>query len=95
MTGKELIQYILDNNLEDKPVFKNGNLIGYISAEETAKKFDVGTATVKVWYQLGAIDGFKIGEQLFIAANAKPKIKKEDQFDMTLDLLSLYIKTHQ
>lgn len=69
MTGRELIIYILENKLEDTQVFENGELLGFMSVELAALKFDVGTATIKVWYDLKIIPGFEIGDKLYIPAN--------------------------
>lgn len=65
MTGKELIYYILQNDLENEDVLKIGSLIGIIDEKQLAVKLDVGTATVKAWYQLGMIKGLQIGEVLY------------------------------
>lgn len=53
MTGKELILYILQNNLENEVVIKNGLLISVLSDEEAAIKFNVGIATVRAWRKYG------------------------------------------
>lgn len=49
MTGKELIRYIIDNDLEQEQVFQNGKFIGFITREEAAQKFHVGVATSCLW----------------------------------------------
>lgn len=77
MTGRELIIYILSNNLEDKPIYENGRVLGFMNIMEAAKKFEVGTATIKVWFENGYLDGVKIGEQIYIPANAENPIIKE------------------
>lgn len=69
MTGRELIIYILENNLEDKPIIENSKLVGFMSVPETALKFGVGTATVETLWKLGSIPGYKIGEEIYIPAN--------------------------
>lgn len=70
MTGKDLVAYILENDLLDTPVYKDGKLLGFITAEEAAVKFDVGLATIKVWINRGMLDGIKIGDVIFISATA-------------------------
>ena len=45
VTGRDLILYILSNNLEDEEVFKDGKLIGFLTAWEAAEKMNVGIAT--------------------------------------------------
>jgi transposase len=53
VTGKELILYILQNNLENDVVVKNGLLIAVLSDEEIAVMFNVGIATVQAWRKYG------------------------------------------
>lgn len=70
MTGRDLIVYILKHNLEDEDIFKDGKLVGYISADEVAKTFDVGMETVKVWIDQGMIDGvIKLNSRFLIPEN--------------------------
>ena len=70
VTGRELIIYILENGLEDKQIYEDGKIIGFITATEAAEKFKVGLATIKVWVNEGTLDGIRIGEELYIPANA-------------------------
>ena len=60
MTGRELIIYILQNNLEDEVV------IDTESVEEVALYYGVGISTVKAWYEMGRIDGIKINDILHL-----------------------------
>lgn len=53
MTGKELILYILQNNLENEVVLKDGQLICFLTDEEVAIKFNVGLSTIKIWRKYG------------------------------------------
>lgn len=48
MTGRDLILYILANNLENEPVFKNGKFIGFDTEESFAAKHNVGIETVRI-----------------------------------------------
>lgn len=66
MTCKDLIIYILENNLENEPVFKDGKFIGFMTAEEAAKNLDVGIATIYALVTLGMLDGILIGETIYI-----------------------------
>lgn len=66
MTGRQLILYILENNLEDELVFKDGKFIGFMSLEEAAVRFNVGVATVKAWVDLGVIKGYTVNEGTYI-----------------------------
>lgn len=67
MTGRELIMYILENHLEDEQVYKDGKLMGFLTVEEAALKFNVGPETIKVWYAINALPGFKLGDELYIS----------------------------
>jgi hypothetical protein len=73
MTGRELIIYILQNNLEEEPVFKDGKLLGFVTAGEVAKEMDVGVATVYVWIHQQRLDGIFIGGKIYIPANYELK----------------------
>lgn len=66
MTGRDLIVYILTNNLEDEPVFKDGKLIGFLTMEQAALKFEVGVATIEALIQLGKLKSIQIGESVYI-----------------------------
>ena len=65
MTGKELILYILQNNLEDTVVLEDGFFVGFMTEGETAAKFGVGVATIRAWHYYGKINGLKIGDSLY------------------------------
>lgn len=74
MTGRELILYILQNNLENDILFKDGVFVGLISDEEVAVKFGVGVATVRAWYWTGMIKGVKINDALYFWRNVERPI---------------------
>lgn len=46
MTGRDLIIYILENSLEDEPVFKDGKFIGFITDAEAAVRLKTGISTL-------------------------------------------------
>ena len=75
MTGRELIIYILTNNLEDEPVFKNGKFIGFITASEAAVKMDVGAATIYTWIHQGRMPGVLVGDTIYVPADFKLSAK--------------------
>ena len=56
MTGRDLVIYIIQNDLLDEPVVKDGNFIGFMSPEDAALKKNVGPATIDVLIGLGHID---------------------------------------
>lgn len=75
MTGKELILYILQNNLENTVVLDGCLFTGFMTEEEAAVKFNVGIATIRAWYQCRGLDGTKIGDSLYFRKDvADPRI---------------------
>ena len=44
MTGRDLILHILMNGLEDKPIYEDGKILGFLTAKEAAEKINVGLA---------------------------------------------------
>ena len=78
MTGRELILYILENGLENEPVFKDGKFIGFITAGEAAARLNVGVATVYVLVTQRKLDGVIINDTLYIPANFKYPIERKE-----------------
>lgn len=71
MTGRDLIIYILSNNLENEEIVNNdGVFIGFMGETEAANKFGVGVATVRAWYTCGYLKGFAVGNSIFFLRNA-------------------------
>lgn len=73
MTGRDLIVYILVNGLEDEEIYKDGKVIGFLTAEEAAAKFKVGASTVRLWVQLDMLPGVMIGQEIYIPVSAQLK----------------------
>ena len=71
MTGRDLIIYILKNSLEDKEIFKDGKINGFLTLEEAAAKLNVGTATVLLWYALGRLQGFTLLDKIYFPKDMK------------------------
>lgn len=71
MTGRDLIIYILENGLENEPVFKNGKFIGFVTADEVALKTNVGLATVHAWIHQDRLDSVVVKDGIYIPANFK------------------------
>lgn len=71
MTGRDLIVYILQNNLENEEVFKDGVFLGCLAIDKVAIELHVGFSTVYTWVQLGYLDGIKINDILYILPNHK------------------------
>lgn len=71
MTGKELIMYILQNDLEDKPIFENGNFLDFMTVEKAAVKYDVGSSTVLTWIKLNVLPSITINDVFYIPKDAE------------------------
>lgn len=71
MTGKELIMFILQNDLLETEFFTNGKIPGLMTVEEAAVKFDTGPTTVEIWFAMGDVRGIVIGKKLYIYENSK------------------------
>ena len=76
MTGRELIIYILENNLENEEIFSGDtvNLPGLLTLEEAAVKMNTGVSTVRTLYTLGKIEGCQIGRQIYICDKRASKV---------------------
>lgn len=70
MTGKDLIVYILQNNLENEPVIHDGKLLGFLSIEEAAVKMDYGVSSVVACIALGKIPGYELKSGVYIPENS-------------------------
>lgn len=68
MTGRDLIIYILENGLEDKSVFEDGRLVGFLTIEEAAVKKDVGPATIMAAINMGNIKAEYVKGGFYIPA---------------------------
>ena len=77
MTGRDLIVYILQNNLEDEPVFKDGKFIGFVTDVEAAKNMGVGVATIHAMIEQGMLEGVQINNIIYVHTVSKfPEDKK-------------------
>ena len=79
MTGKELIIYILQNNLENEVVIKDGIFVWLMDEKEAAVKFGVGISTIKAWHACGMLSGTKINDHLYFLRNASDPRKTDDK----------------
>lgn len=65
MKGKDLIIYILQNDLDNKPISQIiGNLL--CTDAEYAAKNKIGVESVRVLYGMGKLQGTQINGQLYI-----------------------------
>lgn len=71
MTGRDLIIYILQNNLEDEPIVQDGKLIGFMSTAEYALENNMGVASVMAKFKLGLIPGIVLGDRIYIYKGGK------------------------
>ena len=74
MTGKDLILYILQNDLENEEM----DIRWFLTESEVAVKFEVGLQTVRAWYALGLIPAFEIGGELYFLKNTQDPRKRSD-----------------
>ena len=70
MTGKELIIYILQNDLLDTPVFRGERFLDFMTEQEAAMNLHVGESTVRCWVKLNMLPSIQIGEKIFIPKDA-------------------------
>lgn len=78
MTGRELIIYILKNNLEDTEVFTEGFSPLFITLEEAAKQCGYGPATIKALIDLKKIKGIKYENAYYVLADQLNLLGKDD-----------------
>ena len=78
MTGRDLIIYILQNNLEDEVVLENGFFVGFMDETEAATKFEVGVWTIRTWFSIGVLNGIQVGEKLYFLKNTPDPRKGRD-----------------
>ena len=79
MTGRDLIIYILTNNLENEPVFKDGKLLGFKTVNEVAVENGVGCETVNAWTQLDMIPHVNLTAPILIPANYISPLEKKNE----------------
>lgn len=78
MTGRELIVYILKNNLEDEHVFKGGTFVGYLTVRQAAILMNVGVATVYALIGQNKLDYVVVGAKYFVSAESVSILKCND-----------------
>lgn len=67
MTGKEMIIYILENDLEDEEIIdKEGKPIWLITVEEAAAKLNMGVATIIAMAEMQMVKSVKLGDRMYI-----------------------------
>lgn len=71
MTCKELMLYILANDLENELVFDHGRFIGFMTIDEVALQMNIGIAAVCALIEQEMLDHICVGNALFVPANFK------------------------
>lgn len=71
MTGKDLIVYILQHNLENES-------LDVLTVEEYAVIYKVGVDTVYAWIYLKQLDAYLVGDAYLIPKYAKVRNKREE-----------------
>lgn len=79
MTGRDLILYILENGLENDPVFKDGGFIGFLTPTEVATKMAVGVFTIYAWMDMGLLEYVEVNGVRYVPANFKIASKREQK----------------
>ena len=72
MTGKDLMLYILQNDLLEVPVFKDGHFLDCLTIPDAAVHYQVGEATIRTWVSLNMIKSIQIGDNVYIPKNEQP-----------------------
>lgn len=88
MTGRELIIFILENNLENVSIFDGDTLPGLMTLDEAAVKWHSGRNTLKALFEMGKIPGVIIDEKIYIhksVENPFSKKGKDHDKDDTFD----------
>ena len=76
ITGKDIITYILENDLVNETIIPDVSDI-FATPDEVAVKFGVGTAVINTMYELGLIKGFNIGGKLYFSKGLE-KLKGDE-----------------
>ena len=76
ITGKDLVIYILENDLLNEPICTNGKLLGFYTESEAAVAFGVGRATIRIWIERGEFDAILIGDRFFIPKTSKNPLER-------------------
>lgn len=78
MTGKELIVYILSNNLENVVLGCDTlEVLGYITKDAFAVKNRVGLSTVDAWLLSGKVPFVTIGNRVYVPNKTIEELRKE------------------
>ena len=73
MTGRDLIIYILENNLENTSIVKDEKPIGLITIDKYAALKNVGTETVKAWILKNHVESYLLKGGIYIPVSSIQK----------------------
>ena len=79
VTCKELILYILANDLEDELVFNNGTFVGFMTVDEVALKLNIGVAAVCALIEREVLDHICIDTTVFVPTNLIEERKQNNE----------------
>ena len=77
MNGRELIIYILKNNLENEDIFSKAFLRFMPTIEVVAVMFNVGVATVDAWIQNDCLKAIEFDGQTYITPDSLSKFAEK------------------
>ena len=82
MKGKDLIEYIVNNDLQDEEFFTNKSILGMMNEEDAAKKFNVGVSTIGVWVNKDMVKGFNMNGVIYIPVDTvDPRLEKGQLYE--------------
>ena len=74
MTGKELIIYILENDLGDSPVFEDNTFIGFVPAGRVAEELGIGLTSLWIKLELYDVDYIEVNGDVYLPFDYKSKL---------------------
>lgn len=78
MTCRDLIIYILQHNLEDTELVRDGKLTICMDEEQAAVRFNVGVASIRAMVETGVLKGFEMGGTTFLLVPSLAAINPEE-----------------
>ena len=72
MTGRDIMLFILSNHLENELIFGDLELASlFMTVEEAAAKFHVGTASINIWCKAGCLPYYSKDATIYILKTAE------------------------
>lgn len=76
MTGRDFILYILENGLENEPIFLDGKPNGFLTIEKAAVRLEFGVAAIKAWMDIGVIRYIEVEGEVYICPDDIERLRK-------------------